>query len=88
MSGPLGSVFAAPADPTRRGVVRTLLRDMRDRGAAVLMISEDLDELFEVSDRLLVLFHGATAGEFAPEEFRADIVGPRMVGVMEQSDAA
>ena len=33
-------------------MVRSLLRDMRDRGAAVLLISEDLDELFEVSDRL------------------------------------
>jgi general nucleoside transport system ATP-binding protein len=69
-------------------MVRTLLRDMRDRGAAVLMISEDLDELFEVCDRLLVLFHGAIAGEFAQDDFRADTVGPRMVGVTEQFDAA
>jgi ABC-type uncharacterized transport system ATPase subunit len=68
--------------------VRALLRDARDRGAAVLMISEDLDELFEVSDRLLVLFHGAIAAEFAPEDFRAETVGPLMVGMKEQSDAA
>jgi simple sugar transport system ATP-binding protein len=52
------------------------------------MISEDLDELFEVSDRLLVLFRGAIAAEFAPEDFRADLVGPHMVGVTEQPDAA
>jgi len=69
-------------------MVRALLRDMRDRGAAVLLISEDLDELFEVSDRLLVLFHGAIAAEFTPEDFRADLVGPLMVGATEQSDAA
>ena len=68
--------------------VRTLLRDLRDRGAAVLLISEDLDELFEVSDRLVVLFHGAVAAEFGPEDYRADVVGPLMVGVTEQSDAA
>jgi ABC-type uncharacterized transport system ATPase subunit len=68
--------------------VRALLRDARDRGAAVLMISEDLDELFEVSDRLLVLFHGAIAAEFAPEDFRAETVGPPMVGLAERSDAA
>jgi general nucleoside transport system ATP-binding protein len=68
--------------------VRKLLRDLRDRGAAVLLISEDLDELFEVSDRLVVLFHGAVAAEFGPEDYRADVVGPLMVGVMEQSDAA
>jgi len=69
-------------------MVRSLLRDMRDRGSAVLLISEDLDELFEVSDRLLVLFHGAIAAEFGPDDFRAEIVGPLMVGVTEQSDAA
>jgi ABC-type uncharacterized transport system ATPase subunit len=69
-------------------MVRSLLRDMRARGAAVLLISEDLDELFEVSDRLLVLFHGAIAAEFGPDSFRADVVGPLMVGVTEQSDAA
>jgi general nucleoside transport system ATP-binding protein len=69
-------------------MVRSLLRDMRDRGAAVVLISEDLDELFEVSDRLLVLFHGAIAAEFSPDDFRAEIVGPFMVGVTEQSDAA
>jgi general nucleoside transport system ATP-binding protein len=69
-------------------MVRSLLRDMRDRGAAVLLISEDLDELFEVSDRLLVLFHGAIAAEFGQDDFRAEVVGPLMVGVTEQSDAA
>jgi ABC-type uncharacterized transport system ATPase subunit len=69
-------------------MVRELLRDMRDRGAAVVLISEDLDELFEVSDRLLVLFRGAIAAEFTPENFRADAVGPFMVGATEQADAA
>jgi simple sugar transport system ATP-binding protein len=69
-------------------MVRSLLRDMRDRGAAVLLISEDLDELFEVSDRLLVLFHGAIAAEFGRDDFRAEIVGPFMVGVTEHADAA
>jgi simple sugar transport system ATP-binding protein len=69
-------------------MVRALLRDMRDRGAAVLLISEDLDELFEVSDRLLAMFRGAIAAEFAPQDFRADTVGPFMTGATEQSDAA
>lgn len=69
-------------------MLRSLLRDMRDRGAAVLLISEDLDELFEMSDRLLVLFHGAIAAELNPEKFRADTVGALMVGVTERADAA
>jgi simple sugar transport system ATP-binding protein len=69
-------------------MVRAQLRDMRDRGAAVLLISEDLDELFEISDRLIVLFRGAIAAEFMPENFRAETVGPFMVGAAEHANAA
>jgi simple sugar transport system ATP-binding protein len=65
--------------------LRSLLRDARDGGAAVLIVSEDLDELFELSDRLVVLYRGAIAGEFSSESFRAEAVGPLMVGV---TDAA
>ncbi len=38
-----------------------LLRE-RKRGAAILMISEDLDELFTMSDRIAVLFEGRITG--------------------------
>jgi general nucleoside transport system ATP-binding protein len=69
-------------------MVRAQLRDMRDRGAAVLLISEDLDELFEISDRLVVFFRGAVAAEFMPENFRAETVGPFMVGAAEHANAA
>jgi general nucleoside transport system ATP-binding protein len=68
--------------------LRALLRAACAGGGAVLMVSEDLDELFEMSDRLLVLFQGAIAGEFGPEDFRTEIVGPLMVGVRERQNAA
>ena len=68
--------------------VRALLDDARDGGAAVLIVSEDLDELFAISDRLLVLYRGAIAGEFGPEDFRAEAVGPLMVGAGDHADAA
>ena len=70
--------------------VRALLRGARDGGAGALIVSEDLDELFELSDRLLVLSHGTVVGEFLPDNFRAEAVGPLMVGtaVGEQADAA
>jgi general nucleoside transport system ATP-binding protein len=68
--------------------LRALLREARYRGAGVLIVSEDLDELFELSDRLLVLFHGTIAGEFLPDNFRAEIVGPLMVGAEERANAA
>ena len=68
--------------------VRTLLTGARDGGAAMLLVSEDLDELFAMSDRLLVLYRGAIAGEFGPADFSADTVGPLMVGAREQLHAA
>jgi simple sugar transport system ATP-binding protein len=61
--------------------LRSLLRDARDRGAAVLIVSEDLDELFGLSDRVVVLYRGAIAGEFGSESFHAEAVGSLMVGV-------
>ena len=60
--------------------LRRLLCAARDAGAAILLVSEDLDELFAVSDRLIVLRDGQIAGTFMPESFRADLVGPSMVG--------
>jgi ABC-type uncharacterized transport system ATPase subunit len=69
-------------------MVHAVLGRARDSGAAVLIVSEDLDELFAVSDRLLVLTRGAVAGEFGPEQFRAEIVGPVMVDAKDRADAA
>jgi ABC-type uncharacterized transport system ATPase subunit len=52
----------------------------RDGGAAVLLISDDLEELFTLCDRLLVLYDGAVAGDFAPEETDVVEVGHLMTG--------
>ena len=45
----------------------------RNRGAAVLLVSEDLDELLELSDRLVVMFHG----QFVHEAEPAKPISPR-----------
>jgi simple sugar transport system ATP-binding protein len=47
---------------------RRVLAELRDRGGGVLLISEDLDELCRLSDRLLVLREGQIVGEFLPDE--------------------
>jgi general nucleoside transport system ATP-binding protein len=39
-------------------VIRQALLDLRDRGAAILVISEELDELFEIADRIAVIAGG------------------------------
>jgi general nucleoside transport system ATP-binding protein len=68
--------------------VRAVLTAARNDGAAVLLMSEDLDELFSISDRLLVIYRGAIAGEFAQSDFRPETVGPPMVGAGKYSHAA
>ena len=49
---------------TRR--TQELLLTQCEQGAGVLLISEDLDELLELSDRLIVLHSGEVAGEVDP----------------------
>jgi simple sugar transport system ATP-binding protein len=57
--------------------VHRLLVRQRERGAAILLISEDLDELLALSDRIGVLFEGNIVGEVEAE--KADI---REIGLM------
>ncbi|PYM92196.1 MAG: ABC transporter ATP-binding protein [Candidatus Rokuibacteriota bacterium] len=66
---------------------RALLLRARDAGAGVLLISEDLDELFALSDRLIVLFRGRIVGSGVPAppggrpgELALDEVGYLMTG--------
>ena len=59
---------------------RQALVQARESGAGVLLISEDLDELFTLSDRLLVLFDGRIVGEFKPSETDIYEVGHLMTG--------
>jgi len=63
--------------------LRELLRQARDRGSGVLLISEDLDELAEMTDRLLVLFGGAIVGEFSRGAWQPEEVGHLMTGSSE-----
>ena len=81
------------AQPTR-GVdigatefVHTELRDLAQKGAAVLLVSADLGELLEVSDRLLVMYRGEIVAEFAPEEDKVSRIGLAMAGAAEERDA-
>ncbi|HJW90406.1 MAG TPA: ABC transporter ATP-binding protein [Anaerolineales bacterium] len=49
-------------------------------GAAILLISEDLDELFLLSHRIIVLYQGRIAGAFRPEETDRFTLGRLMTG--------
>jgi len=62
---------------TRR--TQELLLARREAGAAVLMVSEDLDELLSISDRLVVMYHGRIAGSVATQTADRQSVGRLML---------
>ena len=45
-------------DAGATAVIRQALIDLASRGSAVLVISQDLDELLEIADRIAVMFQG------------------------------
>ncbi|UCD82047.1 MAG: ABC transporter ATP-binding protein [Desulfobacterales bacterium] len=53
----------------------------RERGAGILLISEDLDEVFNLSDRIVVLYEGEIMGEARCEDASREQIGLWMSGV-------
>ena len=66
--------FAAVAE------IRARIVQARNRGAAVLLVSEDLDEILQLSDRIVVMFDGRLA--LQTEAATADVgaIGRAMAG--------
>jgi ABC-type uncharacterized transport system ATPase subunit len=52
----------------------------RDAGVGVLIVSTELDEIFALSDRILVMFRGRIAGEFAAGKVSLSEIGLAMAG--------
>jgi simple sugar transport system ATP-binding protein len=75
-------------DVQSASAVRELLVAMRNEGAAILIFSEELEELFLLSDRLAVLNEGRLAAMFDPAKYNAEAVGRCMAHLPELSDAA
>jgi ABC-type uncharacterized transport system ATPase subunit len=69
-----GLDFAAAAE------IRAQIMEARNRGAAVLLVSEDLDEVFELSDRIVVMFHGKFVYETPAAEADIFVIGRHMAG--------
>ena len=68
--------------------VRQVLLEQRDRGAAILLISEDLDEVFQLSDRVLVIYEGQAMGIVPAESANLEEIGLMMAGSHRQEVAA
>ena len=60
--------------------VQKLLVEQRDAGTAILLISEDLDELLSLSDRMIVMYEGQIVGEMPAEGADIHTIGLMMAG--------
>jgi simple sugar transport system ATP-binding protein len=69
-----GLDFAAVAE------IRTRIMEARNRGTAVLLISADLDEIFALSDRIIVMSEGRAVHETPIEAADLGVIGRHMAG--------
>ncbi len=56
------------------------LRESRDAGLAVLLITADLEELLALSDRIIVMFDGVVNAELKPADATPELLGTYMTG--------
>ena len=62
--------------------VRRVLNDARSAGQAILLISEDLDEIMSLADRILVLYRGSIVHETPGDDADLSTVGAAMAGLL------
>jgi simple sugar transport system ATP-binding protein len=61
--------------------VHEVLLEQREEGTAILLISEDLDEIMALSDRIIVIYEGEIMGEVLTEDASAENLGLMMAGI-------
>ncbi|OQB23833.1 MAG: Ribose import ATP-binding protein RbsA [Firmicutes bacterium ADurb.Bin182] len=83
----IAAYFTRGLDVQSTIAARQALVQAREKRAAILLVSEDLDELFTVSDRLAVLFDGKIVGEFKPKDTNMYEIGHLMTGSGVHTDA-
>jgi len=90
-AGPRVLVASQPTRGVDIGAARALrerLLALRAADAGIVLISADLDEILELSDRVVVLYRGAIAGHFAGPGLDARMLAGYMTGARRQPNAA
>ena len=91
MQDPKLLIVAAPTwgvDAGAATAIRQAMIDLRGRGAAILVISQDLDELFEITDRIAVIHHGRLSDARPTAETTIEEIGLLMGGADTTTEAA
>jgi len=65
--------------------IRAALLALRDAGCAVLVVSEELDELFEICDRLVVIAQGRVSPSIPTAQATIELIGEWMSGLWNQT---
>lgn len=68
-------------DAAARGDVYNIIRQLKDAGVAVLMVSSDMEEVVELADRAITVFQGRINGEFSREEITQDALTSASFGI-------
>ena len=68
--------------------IRGELLALRDAGCAVLVVSEELDELFELSDRLVVIARGRLSPSIPTRDATVEQIGQWMAGLFDPPSGA
>lgn len=63
-----------------REIIYQVMRDMKKKGKAVIIISHDIDEILDTCDSVVVLRDGYTTGRLEKSEMDADVIRSMMVG--------
>ncbi|HET7745381.1 MAG TPA: ABC transporter ATP-binding protein [Gaiellaceae bacterium] len=80
---PLVLIVAQPTRGLDVGAIETVhsyLREAAGRGVAILLVSEDLDEIRALADRILVVYEGEIVGELRTETATIEEIGFLMAG--------
>jgi simple sugar transport system ATP-binding protein len=64
--------------------IQSLLLEQREAGTAILLISEELDELFSLSDRIAVIFDGQIMGILGADKADINEIGLMMTGTRQE----
>jgi len=89
-AGPKLLVVAQPTwgvDVGAAALIRGELLALRDAGCALLVVSEELDELFEIADRLVVIAKGRVSPSLAVADATVERIGQWMSGLWDEAEA-
>ena len=75
-------------DAGAAAVIRQALIDLARSGSAVLVISQDLDEIFEIADRIAVISRGELSDAVGAEDMSLERIGLLMAGAHEKANQA